>query len=117
MKENIWPAVYVTSIETRLKKGQAAINKRKSDSQKRAIISPPPSAKKEKNIPNPKKYPTTLSVKMAQTIPTATATPASQKKHSRKLPHKQQKVQCKQKSKKKINRSRYYQISAIELTD
>lgn len=80
LKENIWPAVYVTSIETRLKKGQAAINKRKSDSQKRATISPPPSAKKKKNMPNPKKNPTTLSVKMAQTIPTATATPASQKK-------------------------------------
>ena len=46
-------------------------------------------------MPNPKKNPTTLSVKMAQTIPTATATPASQKKHSRKLPHKQQKVQAK----------------------
>ena len=55
MKENIWPAVYVTSIETRLKKGQAAINKRKSDSQKRATISPPPSAKKKKHAQPQKK--------------------------------------------------------------
>ena len=52
---NIWTAVYVTSIETRLKKGQAAINKRKSDSQKRATISPPPSAKKKKPCPTPRK--------------------------------------------------------------
>ena len=29
-------------------------------------------------MPNPKKNPTTLSVKMVQTIPTVTATPASQ---------------------------------------
>ena len=92
MKENIWPAVYVTSIETRLKKGQSAINKRKSDSQKRATISPPPSAKKKKHAQPQEKSNNSVS---KDGTDNSDSDGYSSVTKTRKLPHKQQKVQAK----------------------